>query len=243
MHEAEDMGFKTRLQNGLLLAIIILLALNLLLPVRYTFKLVRLEPVSDGPVGELDWTAEPAANKNSGGANVERRRGQAPWQHRREPALEKRDPVNMEERRRQASPHQNGPPKEPPLALNNEKRWRDREAEVNVNHPLPHKVNYDKMEEKEPPPDLFHTKHDTLYEQEEEKKSLRVNFHDPSQRMAYYKKLRKKLVGRGPNMRALQEQRSKFRMELVREMWDDWFEGDDQNSSKCVLECDNILLS
>lgn len=240
------MGAKTRLQNGLLLAIIILLALNLLLPVRYTFKLVKLEPVTEGimvnPSREPDLEVsivadEPAVNRDGGGTN---RRGKAPWQHRREPVaeLEKRDAVNVEEKQNLATSHRQhggGKPEGRPVFI--EKRMSfNKGAEVKETNPSKDKVvSYEWFEEKTFPPDPFHMESKRDYRQEDKKKSQRINFHDPSQRMAYYKNLRKKLVGGGPNMRSLQEKRSQHRMELVREMWDDWFENDNQHTSEYTL--------
>ena len=60
----------------------------------------------------------------------------------------------------------------------------------------------------------------------EDMERSRVNFHDPAQRMAYYKKLRRRLTEGGPDLKVMKERRMNRRLEMVRDMWDGWFEDD-----------------
>lgn len=270
------MGTRNRLQNGLLLAIIVLLALNLVLPVRYTLRLVKLEPITHA-IGDTAAVETQPAHDKFDPPNLSEKRSQVPWHSKREPTPEHRDTADIEEKRKpvvreskkepekRASVNTEDKPKVVPWVNKREPSmekkddvsvedkqghvpWqnrkqptmakrssRDREVEERLRErsPLQPKLGYSMEGKKDPNKDFY--KLDEIKESEdvmEERKQHRVNFHDPSQRMAYYKRLRRKLVGKGPNMRSLQEQRSKRRMELIRDMWSDWFEDDSQLASK-----------
>ena len=211
----EAMGaWRTRLQNFLLVLIALLLFLNILLPARYTLQLVRIEPVSldeeDGPVGENTTPASqsPTATEEATEAVVKTPR---------EAASERSTPQPQR------------------------KAW-DREGRVAPRSPRRLKAKDDipafPVWENERG-DFMWQRRGGRAEKKDYRERVResedwnperagINLHDPAQRMAYYKKLRRRLVGGGPSMRTLQEQRFKRRQEMLQEMWEGWFEDDDQ---------------
>lgn len=54
----------------------------------------------------------------------------------------------------------------------------------------------------------------------------RVNFHDPIQRLAYYRKLRQRMGGADSRIR-LNRRQSVNRKEMIRDIWGGWFENDE----------------
>ena len=54
----------------------------------------------------------------------------------------------------------------------------------------------------------------------------KVNFHDPIQRLAYYRKLRQRLGGPDARLR-LNRRQSVNRKDMIRDIWGGWFENDE----------------
>ena len=79
---------------------------------------------------------------------------------------------------------------------------------------------------------------ESIREREDMERS-RINLHDPAQRLTYYKKLRRRMMEGGPDIRAMRERRSNGRLEMVREMWDGWFE-DSQECKWWLLQLYNV---
>lgn len=84
---------------------------------------------------------------------------------------------------------------------------------------------------------------DAWYKDDGAEGHRKINFHDPSQRMAYYKKLRRGF-GAGPHMiNSYKETRHQRRLEMVREMWDGWFEEDSQGNNPVSIEAQIDVFS
>ena len=187
----------SRLQTGLLLAIVALLALNILLPVHYTLQRVKVGPVS-------------LTSEDGGGAQV----------------------VETDDE----PPHPQGPAPQDP------DDWK----QVALKRRTSNDIDAAEVEERTPARDMYsvqssikeHMEREDLRWQGEmqmkyEKTAANINFHDPAERMAYYRKLRNNQArDRYINMRQLHQQRVKRRAEMVHELWDDWFE--DENQCKAL---------
>lgn len=202
----------SRMKNALLLAIIILLALNLLLPVRYTLQLVPLAPPTQQPISQE--RHEPAAQPPAPGKarlisastvenTTELTQGRPAL--KRKPG-EKREAFmkrSLSHNERSMSP---APPDPTIIPETRHSTSQDRDLRAK-------KVGYDgtmdNRKRKDADPAL--------------PSSQGVNFHDPVQRMAYYRQLRKRLGGPG----LLRQRKAERRMEMIHDLWGSWFENDE----------------
>ena len=198
-----------RVQSVLLLLIVLLLFLNIILPARYTLQLVRVEPV-------------PLETEREGGLGTS-----APPLVATQ--LEIADDVSASEK--------TAPPTAKNASRGNGGRRyvRDVLPELSEKKDVAEEVDFLWGREEGVKKRDFREKKEEKREEWEEGEREKINFHDPAQRIAYYKRLRRKLVGGGPNMRSLQQQRAKRRLELVRDMWDGWFEDDNDDKRECNL--------
>ena len=207
----ETMARFPRLQNVLLLLITVLLLLNILLPTRHTVQLVKV--VSEGGLEVVVTTGTPSA--------LQQEQSSMPSMKPREQtgSRENTGPLTSTESAKKVVEDRAREPfwfrKDNEVDLR--RRGRDEDfrwqggAEVRV----------------------ARVAKEALGERDESEHS-RINFHDPAQRLAYYKKLRRRMMEGGPDARPIRERRMNRRLEMVHDMWDGWFE-DDQ---KC--KCDPL---
>jgi N-acetylgalactosamine 4-sulfate 6-O-sulfotransferase len=184
-----------RAQNVLLLAIAVLLTFNILLPARYTLQIVRKVPATEaeGPPPTRQQPARP------------RETPETPAVHGSKPSLVRRAGHNYEN----------------PPAIEKSGHYRELDWQVTrIRNDAPWEGNWgaeEYMERRQ----RSRKEMMALERQAAGDGKEKVNLHDPAQRMAYYKRLRRRLSG---GVRSWQDQRAKRRMEMVREMWDGWFE-------------------
>ena len=204
-----------RVQSLFLLFIAVLLFLNILLPARYTVQLVRV-------TGEEREEEDPFPARDD-------RQQQRRAVDLQEEAADERDALlrlsNRDAEKESATVRK---------SRTTESRFRGEKKVAGVDFPKPEEAEVKKdYREKVKERDRERMRERDNWTRGRERE--RVNFHDPAQRMAYYKKLRKGLMG-GSDLLSLKRNRNQRRLEMVREMWGGWFEdGEERKLTARVL--------
>ena len=222
-------------KTGLLVVIAVLFALNLLLPVRYTLQLV---PVTSTPPLQETILAEKRSEPSVDNAV------QAPKEAASVSTTGRRDETNKDVSLGVALPVSNeANRKEPETFASFLKRTLNDNKKNDNNDKVPEEKN--KLGPYDPHsrdnfrrPRLMEQKHrrgmmDDFFEKKEGYGAdpdvpgpYRVNFHDPIQRLAYYRKLRQRLGGPDARLR-LNRRQSVNRKDMIRDIWGGWFENDE----------------
>lgn len=222
-------------KTGLLVVIAVLFALNLLLPVRYTLQLV---PVTSTPPLQEAILAEKRSEPSVDNAAV------AVQTPKEAASVSRRDETNKDVVALPVANEANeANRKETETFASFLKRTLNDKKKNDNNDKVPEEKN--KLGPYDPHsrdnfrrPRLMEQKHrremmDDFFEKREGYGAdpdvpgpYRVNFHDPIQRLAYYRKLRQRLGGPDARLR-LNRRQSVNRKDMIRDIWGGWFENDE----------------
>lgn len=227
------------IKTGLLVVIAVLFALNLLLPVRYTLQLV---PVTSTPPLQETILAEKRSEPSVDNAAVT---VQTPKESASVSTTGRRDETNKYVSLGVALPKANeANRKEAETFASFLKRTLNDNKKVDNNDKVPEEKN--KLVGPHSTVSRDNFRRPRLIEQKNERERMdnffgkregygadpdvpgpyRVNFHDPIQRLAYYRKLRQRLGGPDARLR-LNRRQSVNRKDMIRDIWGGWFENDE----------------